>query len=154
MEDEKNKYIRYFELFTEEGPLYMYEMYKECPEKPFNTEIPEIYEFFTQEPATRDYQTISFLDGQAVFKREEKNSEGITTKHYYIPLLPYEFLGKVMPYIDDPKKTLEKAHEVVGILEARKAGIQLGKIVVDPPRIRDEQRNKIAQEILKTYLKK
>lgn len=148
------EYIRYYELFTEDGPLYLYEMYKECPEKPFNTEIPEIYEFFTQESATRGYETISFLDGQAVFKREDKNSEGITTKHYYLPLLPYEFLGKVMPYIDSEEKTDEKAKEVMKILEARKLGTQLGKIVVDPPRIRDEQKNKIAEKALRPYLKK
>lgn len=155
MEDkEEYKYIRYYELFTEDGPLYLYEMYKECPEKPFNTEIPEIYEFFTQEPASKGYETISFLNGQAVFKREDKNSEGITTKHYYIPLMPYEFLGKMLPYIDNSEMALEKAHEVIGILEARKAGTQLGLIVVDPPRIRDEQKNKIAQKILKSYLKR
>lgn len=150
---EENEYIRFYELFTEEGPLFIYEKYKEDPNKPFNTEIPEIYEFFTQEPGTRGYETISFLDGRAVFKKESKNSEGITTESYLRLLTAVEFLGKILPFIDSEENNKAKEKEVQRILENRANGVVPRKIVVEPPKVSEEQKNKVARKILKSYIK-
>lgn len=149
----ENKYIRYYELFTEDGPLYIYEEYKEDPNKSFNNEIPEIYEFFTQEAGKRGYEDISFLNGQAVFKREEKNREGITTAWYTRLLTASEFLERVLPYLDSEESMAKKAKDVMQILEAKANNTTLGRIVVTPMKPTEEQKNKVARKVLKEYLK-
>lgn len=149
----EESYLRFYELYTENGTLYFYEKYKEDPNKPFNNEIPEIYEFFTQESGTRGYDDISFLDGKARFKRERKDSEGITKEWYLRLLTPSEFLERVLPFLDDQLSSDQKAKEVMKILEAKATGTILKDIIVPDPKPTENQRNKVAKKILKEYIK-
>lgn len=149
----EESYLRFYELFTENGTLYFYEKYKENPNKAFNNEVPEIYEFFTQEPGTRGYDDISFLDGKARFKRERKDREGITQEWYLRLLSASEFLERVLPFLDDEKSSNKKAKEVMKILEAKATDTILKSIVVPDPKPTEEQRNKIARKVLRGYIK-
>ena len=150
---EGKEYLRFYELFTEEGPIYIYEKYQTDPNARFNNEVPETREFFTQEEATKGPDSVSFLDGRAVFPRDEKDENGITTTVYMRLLTASEFLGKVLPFLDTDEKNKAKEKEVQRLLENKANNVVTKRIVVEPPKVSEEQRNKVARKILRQYIK-
>lgn len=147
------EYLRFYELFTEEGPIYIYEKYQTDPNARFNDEVPETREFFTQEEAIKGPDTVSFLDGRAVFQRDRKDEEGITKEVYLRLLTASEFLGKVLPFLDTEEKNKVKEKEVRQLLENKANNVVTKRIVVEPPKVSEEQKNKVAKKILRQYIK-
>ena len=152
--ENKEAYYKYFELYTEDGSLFIYEKYKEKPKEMYNREMPITREFFTGEEGIRGFNTIDFLDRKSVFETEHYNS--ITAEHmdtYKVELTPHEFLMKVAPYLTNEETINRKKEEVMTILR-NKAQLSNYRFIKKPaPAISKELVNNESQKILKRYIK-
>ena len=151
--ENKEYFYKYYELYTEDGPLYIYEKYKEKPKEIYNTEIPVTREFFTGEEAIRGYHTLDFLDRQSVFETNHYNLNGDFIDSYIKELEPYDFLMKVAPFLSDEKMLNDKKDDVMLILRYNAKLTNYRKIKKPSPEISNEIKNKESQKILKRYIK-
>ena len=147
------KYTYFYELHTEYGPLYIYKRYKTDPSEPFNREIPETREFFTQEEARIGYSDLNFLDDTVKFVTEDRDFEGQVRHCYLEGLHPYDFLMRVAPYLETDEDKEQKRQEVYDIFKRKAENLGNNKIITSPKEVSVEQKNKVASKILAKYLK-
>ena len=150
--EEKESYVRFYELFTQYGVLYTYETYQNNPDEFGHNEIPVIREFFTGEEAQRGYTTLSFMNGKSKFVREIRGIDGRVLSDYYRELSPYKFLKKVAPYLKDEDTKAKKEKEIYDIFD-RNINNFRSEIVITKDKITKEQKNNEAKRILKRYMK-
>ena len=153
MEENNKEFIKYIELETEDGPLYLYEKYKTDPNEKFNHEIPETREFFTQLEGIRSFNCITFLDRKCEFEWDYISFMGEHIKTYRNEISPYEFLMKVAPFLKDEETLKNKREEVMNILEFKAKLVNHRKVKLLPPEISEEQKNEVSQKVLKRYIK-
>ena len=151
--EKKEGFYRYFALYTEYGPLYLYEKYENDPDRagPFGKEMPVTREFFTGEEAKRGYHTLDFLDRTAKFKTEEMNMEGYPYEYYFYQLQPYEFLEKVEPFMETEETKKDKARKVYDILNYKAKNIGNTSVIKEPPKVSEQTKNKFAKKLLKEF---
>lgn len=150
---EKREFIKYLELETADGPLYLYEKYKKDPNVLYNTEIPETREFFTGEEAIRSFNSLLFLDRKCELPTRFCGLGGEVLDDYVNELTPTEFLLKVLPYFETDKTIKRKREEVRNLFEYN-AGLTKRRIVKKaPPEITQRTKDEISQKILGKYLK-
>ena len=149
----EKKYVKYFELFTEYGRLYIYEKYSKDPLNKSNSEVGEVHEFFTGELAIKNYGSLDFLNRSCKFTTYDRDLEGNIRNEYYKELSPYKFLKKVLPYLKNDETIEKKQDEVYTIFKNKIHKVNNYKIVSESPKISKEQKNKEARRILKRYLK-
>ena len=149
---EKN-YFKFFELSTEEEPLYIYETYENNPDDRNNHEIPTTREFFTQEEAQRSYLSLLFLDGKCSYTTEYYTIQGEWVEDYMKELSPHEFFEKVGPYLKDDETFEKKRREVENSMQF-KANLTTYRMVkkqlTEMPKDKQDEAAKI---ILKRYIK-
>ena len=150
---EKKEFIKYFELETEDGPLYFYEIYTKDPNEKFNSEMPVTKEFFTGEKGIRGFNTIEFLDRKCVFDTYNYSILGELMDTYKHELTPYEFLEKVFPFIETEEALRQKREEVLNMLQFKAGLTDYRKIKKRPRAISENTKNEMSQKILKKYLK-
>lgn len=152
--ENKDAYYKFFELYTEDGSLFIYEKYKEKPKDIYNREMPVTREFFTGEEGIRGFNTIDFLNRKCVFETEHYNS--LTAEHmdtYKKELSPHEFLMKVAPYLTNEETIKRKQEEVMNILKYKAEEINYRFIKKPAPAISKELANNESQKILIRYMK-
>lgn len=149
----EKKFIFYYELATEYGPLYIYKQYEEDPRIQFSHEIPVTREFFTQEEATTSYSELLFLDDTSSFTTEDRSIEGFIRESYLKELTPHEFLEKVAPYLESEELLDQKRKDVYYIFDSKARKEGNNKIIKDSPKVSEEFKDNIARKILKPYLK-
>ena len=150
---ENKEFIKYFELETEDGPLYFYEKYKSDPNVRFNSEMPVTKEFFTGEEGIRGFNTIDFLDRKCVFDTYYYSILGELMDTYKHELTPYEFLEKVFPFLETEEAFRRKREEVLNMLEYKAKLTTSRKVKKRPPEISSKTKDEMSQMILKKYLK-
>ena len=142
------KNVLYYELLTEYGPLYIYEIYTKDPRK--FRELPVTREFFTGEIGIRGYYTLTFLD-KSLFPTSLLSMDGGRIHDYMIELSPLEFLDRVGYFMDDNR--IEGMKECVySIFERKAKNIGNNMIILEQPRITENQKNDIAAKVLAKHI--
>ena len=150
---EKKEFIKYLELETDDGSLYLYEKYQTDPSEEFNSEVPITREFFTGEEGIRGYNTLLFLDRQCEYTTKIQDIFGNCQGYNIHELRPHEFLEKVLPYLDNDETFERKRQEVLNILEYHAHKTESRMIKRTPPKLSDEKKDEYSNKILKKYIK-
>ncbi len=148
--DKMNNFIKYYELSTEDGPLYYYEIYREDAEK---SEIPIPIEFFTQEEGVRGFNCVEFLDRKCSYPYGPVSMQGYITQPYLKELSPYEFLEAVGPYMASEAVMEDKRKEVMTGMKFKAGLTNYRMIKIQRNEINQKQKDEVATKILKKYMK-
>ena len=129
------KKYHYYELYTEYGSLYLYEI-----EDDYNKEV---HEFFTGNNGEYGYGTLSFNEGESTFTIREKNMQGEITNEYLKELEPYDFLMKVAPFLKDKESKMKKMAKVGDIFYKKANNIPNKEAIKPDPEVSKEQKKKV-----------
>lgn len=147
MDEKEEKTFKFYELYTEHGTLYIYETYKDG-----EGSYPETREFFTNEVAQRGYDTLSFDDGKLSFRTRKRDLEGYVSEEYTKELEPHEFYKKIEYFVSTDNGFKEMKDRTYSIFRLKEKNGQ-GKIIVPPKGPSLEEKNTIALQLLKRFVK-
>ena len=140
-------YYKFYELYTEYGTLFVYEKY--VGDK---SAFPETREFFTNDKAQNGYDQLVFNNGKSVFRTRKRNSDGYIKEEYMKEIEPHEFLDRVEPYLssdEEKEKMIKRTKDIFTSIHERCTG----KIIIPPKPISVEDKNNLAIQSLKKYIK-
>ena len=141
---EKYSY-KFYELYTEYGTLLIYK-------KRENGSFPEIRELFTNDKAFIGYGYLGFNNGKSIFKTKKRNMDGYVIEEYMNEIEPCDFLVKVEPFLSDEnekQKMIERTQNIFNLKEKNGNGT----IIIPFPDPSIEEKNEIALQLLKKYIK-
>ena len=140
-------YYKFYELYTEYGTLFIYEKYKGEREV-----FPETREFFTNEKAENGYDQLAFNNGKSVFRTRKRDSEGYIRQEYMKEIQPYEFLNIVEPFMmisGEKENMINRTKEIFDSIAKKSTG----QVIVPPSPISVSEKNNVAIQSLKKYIK-
>ena len=139
--------FKFYELYTEHGTLYVYETYKDE-----EGSYPETREFFTNEVAQRGYDTLSFNNGKCSFRTRRRDLEGYVSDEYIKELEPYEFYKNIEFFVSTETGYKEMRDRTYSIFRLKEKNGQ-GNIIIPPKKPSLEEKNTIALQLLKRFVK-
>lgn len=148
-----DEFIKYMVVETQDDPLYIYEKYKKVPDSPF-PKMTVMREFFTGEEGIWDYDSILFLDKKSKVPVKRYNSMlGELMDVYYEYLNPSDFLEQVLPYLENEQTLNQKQEKVMNTLEYYAGEISNKPVKRIPPKLSQEEKDRISQKTLSKYIK-
>ena len=144
MSNEDN--IKYYELYTEFGSLYLYEIK--------NDNSVELREFFTGKIAHVDYDKIHFDNGLVSFTTRTRYMDGYIKDDYLREMEPFKFLESINDSISSDEE-FEKTKKVVfDIFKLKENNSGNNSIIIPKKEPTILEKNKSANKILKMYINK
>lgn len=143
-----NEIYKFYELYTENGTIYVYEKYKDG-----DGSYPETHELFTNEIAVRGYDELTFNGCKVPFKTRKRDLEGYVVEEYMKEIEPYIFYDNLEYFITTESGHKEMRDRTYSIFNYREKKGKQGKVIIPSKEPTIQARNNLALESLKKLIK-